>query len=137
MPTNNHHNSALKLNNLQGTSLFYKTKRNMNFEFSIYYHPYIDELIEKLNKDGLIYSLDPEYLKLLTNDLNELYTPGSWTKPFPFEEIDVSDDGPYSIYNWELFFHAPLSVACHLSKNKKFEEARNLCHFIFYPITEN
>lgn len=137
MPTNNHHNSALKLNNLQGTSLLYKTKRNMNFEFSIHYHPYIDELIEKLNKDGLLSILDPEYLKLLKNDLNELYTPGSWTKPFPFEEIDVSDDGPYSIYNWELFFHAPLAVACHLSKNQKFEEARNWFHFIFNPTTEN
>jgi hypothetical protein len=32
------------------------------------------------------------------------------------EEIDVSDHGPYANYNWELFFHIPLTIAVHLSK---------------------
>ena len=53
--------------------------------------------------------------------------------PFPKHEIDVSDDGPYSIYNWELFFHAPVLVATHLSKNQRFEEAQRWFHYVFDP----
>ena len=43
-------------------------------------------------------------------------------------------DGAYSSYNWELFFHAPLLIANPLSKNQRFEEARDWYHFIFNPI---
>src|SRR6185503_10130418 len=63
-----------------------------------------------------------------------LYQPGSHVlASFPREEIDVSDDGPYSVYNWELFFHAPLIIAVHLSTNQRFEEAQRWFHRIFDP----
>jgi hypothetical protein len=53
---------------------------------------------------------------------------------YPKEVVDFSPDGAYSPYNWELFFHAPLLVANALSKNQRFEEARDWYHFIFNPI---
>ena len=43
-------------------------------------------------------------------------------------------DGAYASYNWELFFHAPLLIANALSRNQRFEEARDWYHFIFNPI---
>jgi hypothetical protein len=52
----------------------------------------------------------------------------------PREDVDFTPDGAYSSYNWELFFHAPLLIANALSKNQRFEEARNWYHFIFNPL---
>jgi hypothetical protein len=53
---------------------------------------------------------------------------------YPQEVVDFTPDGAYSPYNWELFFHAPLLIANSLSKNQRFEEARDWYHFIFNPI---
>jgi len=53
---------------------------------------------------------------------------------FPREDVDFTPDGAYSPYNWELFFQAPLLIANSLSKNQRFEEARDWYHFIFNPI---
>ncbi len=53
---------------------------------------------------------------------------------YPREVVDFTPDGAYSPYNWELFFHAPLLIANSLSKNQRFEEARDWYHFIFNPI---
>jgi len=53
---------------------------------------------------------------------------------YPVEDVDFTPDGAYSPYNWELFFHAPLLIANSLSKNQRFEEARDWYHFIFNPI---
>ncbi len=55
-------------------------------------------------------------------------------KYYPGEIVDFSPDGAYSPYNWELFFHAPLMIANQLSRNQRFEEAREWYHFIFNPI---
>jgi hypothetical protein len=57
-------------------------------------------------------------------------------QPGPARNIDFTFDGAYSIYNWELFFHAPLLIAVHLSQNQKFQDAQNWFHYIFNP-TDN
>jgi hypothetical protein len=56
--------------------------------------------------------------------------------PYPVNSLDFSIGGAYSIYNWELFFHAPLLIAIHLSQNQKFQDAQNWFHYIFKP-TDN
>jgi hypothetical protein len=53
---------------------------------------------------------------------------------YPKEDVDLTPDGAYSPYNWEIFYHAPLLIANSLSKNQRFEEARDWYHFIFNPI---
>jgi hypothetical protein len=53
---------------------------------------------------------------------------------YPDEVVDFSPDGAYAPYNWELFFHAPLLIANQLSKNQRFEQARDWYHFIFNPL---
>jgi hypothetical protein len=61
--------------------------------------------------------------------------PESFVTPgYPKEIVDFSPNGAYLSYNWELFFHAPLLMANSLSKNQRFEEARDWYHFIFNPI---
>jgi hypothetical protein len=51
---------------------------------------------------------------------------------YPVEDVDF-EDGAYAIYNWELFFHAPLLVADRLSKNQRYEDAQAWFHYIFDP----
>lgn len=56
--------------------------------------------------------------------------------PYPVKNLDFTYDGAYSIYNWEVFFHAPLLIAVHLSQNQKFQDAQHWFHYIFDP-TDN
>jgi hypothetical protein len=53
---------------------------------------------------------------------------------YPMEVVDFTQKGSYSLYNWELFFHAPLMIAERLNQNQRFEEAQQWFHYIFNPI---
>jgi receptor-binding and translocation channel-forming TcA subunit of Tc toxin len=56
------------------------------------------------------------------------------TSFYPKENVDFSLAGAYASYNWELFFHVPLLIANTLSRNQRFEEAREWYHLIFNPL---
>jgi hypothetical protein len=58
-------------------------------------------------------------------------------QPYPVKELDFSVSGAYSAYNWELFFHVPLTIAIHLSKNQRFAEAQRWFHFLFDPTDDS
>jgi hypothetical protein len=62
--------------------------------------------------------------------------PAVVTEPYPVKNIDFTSNGAYALYNWEIFFHAPLLIAVHLSQNQKFQDAQNWFHYIFNP-TDN
>jgi receptor-binding and translocation channel-forming TcA subunit of Tc toxin len=116
------------------------------YEFQNFFHPYVGELIGELNRHSLagMFELagrvDPDHHK---NELSDdfftrfytlLDTSSDLVKIEYFrKEIDVSNDGPYANYNWELLFHLPLAIAVHLSKNQRFAEARRWFHYIFDP----
>jgi hypothetical protein len=53
--------------------------------------------------------------------------------PYPVRDLDFTFRGPYAVYNWEIFYHAPLAIAMHLSRNQRFEEAQRWLHVIFDP----
>lgn len=55
----------------------------------------------------------------------------------PVKDLDFTSSGAYAVYNWELFFHAPLTIAIHLSKNQRFEEAQHWFHYIFDPTDDS
>jgi len=57
--------------------------------------------------------------------------------PFPVKELDFTSGGAYAVYNWELFFHIPLSIAMSLSKNGRYAEARQWFHYIFDPTDDS
>ncbi len=58
-------------------------------------------------------------------------------RPYPVKDLDFSVGGAYSIYNWELFFHAPLMIAIQLSQNQQFQDAQNWFHAIFDPTDDS
>jgi len=76
---------------------------------------------------------------LYFDDFASRYSPDitSVTQPYPVKNLDFTYNGAYSIYNWELFFHAPLLIAIHLSQNQKFQDAQNWFHYIFDPTDDS
>lgn len=122
------------------------TETKFHYKFDNFFHPFIGEMIAKLNRESLKGMLDPSWQKTLktadpiTNPaqdfFNIIYRPQDSyvvsVKHFA-KEIDVSDHGPYSNYNWELLYHVPMTIAVHLSKSQRFAEAQRWFHFIFDP----
>lgn len=52
---------------------------------------------------------------------------------FLSDGAQVDFNGPYGIYYWELFFHAPMMIAMKLNSNQKFSEAQKWFKYIFDP----
>lgn len=57
--------------------------------------------------------------------------------PFPVDDIDFDIDGGYAVYNWELFFHIPLTLAIHLSRNGQYQDAMSWFHYVFNPTDDS
>jgi hypothetical protein len=58
-------------------------------------------------------------------------------QPHPVKDLDFSYNGAYSAYNWELFFHVPLTIAIHLSRNQRFAESQRWFHYLFDPTDDS
>ena len=125
-----------------GSMSFYRFNFR-HFHFKNYYHPFVCDFAKMVNNPlkGIPALMSREtQLKNTGFSFLQTYRPTECvveqaTEDFyPKEEVDFSPDGAYSPYNWELFFHAPLLIANSLSKNQRFEEARDWYHFIFNPL---
>ncbi|MDH4471692.1 MAG: neuraminidase-like domain-containing protein [Fluviicola sp.] len=127
----------------------YPMLKGLNFQFHGFYHKYVDEFIKNFNTKGVDGLLTIANQKLGERSFN--YTPTAdnstrfkqnWgpqsnvSTPYPHELIDFSENGAYSQYNWELFFHVPMLIANRLSKNQRFEEAMNWYHYVFNPTSD-
>lgn len=109
--------------------------------FNTFYHPYVLAFLAILDIEGpdVLFSRTvegaPYYEGADPSVFFLSYGPRPTTVmlPFPREDVDFSLAGPYSEYNWELFFHAPLLIADRLMKNQRFAEARRWLQYIFNP----
>ncbi len=129
--------------------------RNLEYRFYSHFHPYVGDLIQRLSENAVdgLQDADTEVVAgkaLATGEprpslYDEIFSasayqpndgPNGVVKREPVKELDFSSSGPYSVYNWELFFHVPLTVAIHLSQNQRFEEALRWFHYVFDP-TDN
>jgi peptidoglycan hydrolase-like protein with peptidoglycan-binding domain len=124
----------------------FNQRPNTKYSFHTFYHPYVCALISILNRRGLgqmlrrEVQLDPHKFmpgdtSIMPFNFQAVYAPANdlVAQPYPTEEMDFSFSGPYSSYNWELFFHTPLLIADRLGKNQRFEEAAKWFHYIFNP----
>ncbi|TET67941.1 MAG: hypothetical protein E3J56_12115 [Candidatus Aminicenantes bacterium] len=115
---------------------FYEAHYQFKLLFKNFYHPFTCLFAKEIYNrgiDGLMkreVQLKDNYFDFIGN-----YSPASVVNPeYPQEVVDFDPDGSYSLYNWELFFHAPLMIATQLSKNQQFEEAMQWFHYIFHPM---
>jgi hypothetical protein len=115
-----------------------------SIQFSTLFHPQTQRFQQVLRESGtdLLLALETQFdlqalsrLNALPLNLFTLY-PNVW-KNIPKLDVDFSPNGAYSQYNWELFFHLPFTVATHLAKNQRFEEARQWFHYIFNPTDDS
>lgn len=118
-------------------------------EFHTFYHPYSSQFVQRLNQGGLpnLLASDTDLTSDEGSTFEEAYDPnfthGLVQKPGDFdtrtyykENVCFDVYGANAIYNWELFFHAPLYIATRLSQNGRFEEAMKWFHYIFDPTTD-
>lgn len=110
-----------------------------SYSFDAFFHPLVHRLVEELNRRSLKGLLDPDFHAGLAQEFfAAAYDPRPEDKQvaygaYPRKEIDLSAAGPYAIYNWELLFHLPVTIAVHLSKNQRFAEAARWFHYVFDP----
>ncbi len=125
-----------------------RTKINDEFTANVFYHPYVDLFQRVVNRYGYKELLSPSsensLLKrqLISNDI--LFTRIENDKNFNFYahpnlvsypkmEIDFFRTSAYGSYNYELFFHIPLTMSERLMALGRYDEARNWLHYIFNP----
>lgn len=129
--------------------LVVKTERVLRYRFHAHFHPYVTELVERLI-EGSVSGLQEADTETLVRDGRVLpafseslfssnrYGPtGMVSGPHPVKDLDFRASGAYSVYNWELFYHVPLTVAIHLSRNHRFQEAMQWLHYIFDPTDDS
>ena len=76
---------------------------------------------------------------LFADFFDAVYNPNTTLvqRPYPVKDLDFTYSGAYSVYNWELFFHVPITIAIHLSKNQRFGEAQRWFHYLFDPTDDS
>jgi hypothetical protein len=95
-----------------------------------FYHPFAHELLGKLmtgNLDALF-----AYYLTLTDPLKADAYGGNGIAPngtAPYHELNRA----YSLYNWEAGFHAPMLLVDRLLKSQQFDQALQMCHYVFNP----
>ena len=119
-----------------------QTLPTYHYNFFPFYHPYTALFMRELNRSGLdgllnrrIQTAPQTYYPGNAFDFNS-YSPGSMSLPDKTaknDRVDFERYGAYALYNWEIFFHAPLMIACKLSQNQRFEEAMRWFHYLFDP----
>lgn len=133
------------------------TTRTVSYRFSPHFHPYVAELVKRLiaasvrgfeaadteyqNANGTVITLpDGKPRPVLYDELfsSPSYQPTELVEqPYPVKDLDFTTSGAYAVYNWELFYHVPLTIAMHLSKNQRFEDAQKWFHYLFDPTDDS
>lgn len=137
-------------------------EREVSYRFYLHQHPYVQQLVQRLLRTGTsgLQAADTDYLRqpdgsfeTLPNgkfkpvlysdffakayDPNLELVPDTKESPHPVKDLDFTSSGAYSVYNWELFYHVPITIAIHLSKNQRFAEAQRWFHFLFDPTDDS
>jgi hypothetical protein len=139
-------------------------ERKLSYQFYSHFHPYTAELVRRLIAKSVsgLQATDTEYLQnddgslktfpathpnemlrgkpipKLYEDFFATYDPSDLVQqPHPVKDLDFTSSGAYAVYNWELFYHVPITIAIHLSKNQRFQEAQHWFHYIFDPTDDS
>lgn len=108
---------------------------NLDLTFFNFYHPYINNLIMDLNREGEISAIINREVQMKEeDDFEGRYVPLLVSQPYPIKNFEFERSYSYSIYNWELFYHIPMLIGDYLSQEQKFEEAQQWYHLIFNPL---
>jgi hypothetical protein len=119
----------------------YRPNYRAEYKFLPNYHPFVPLFIRQLNAGGLDRFFDRDLQwnpagvqGIAPFDFHAYYKPADTVlTPYPTEGVDFDYQAPDSIYNWELFYHAPFQIGESLSTNQRFEEAKHWYEYVFNP----
>jgi hypothetical protein len=113
----------------QRTSVTYTDIDKTTLKFC---HPFIHELMGELATGGLDRLFD-YYTTAIPDDSatvpRKVDAFGGDAQPVVYHELKR----PYSLYNWEAAFHAPMFLVDRLLAAKQFDQALKMCHYVLNP----
>lgn len=121
-----------------------QTPFQIRYTFHRFYHPYTNLFWHEIFNGGLasLYqpalqaspaTVDPSHSDNFSFQGTYSPVPGRVHWGEDGEIIDFTRSAPYSVYNWELFFHLPYYIAQSLKQNQQFDDALAWLHYIFNP----
>ncbi|MCL6542206.1 MAG: hypothetical protein K6T87_16745 [Roseiflexus sp.] len=146
-----------RLGETKKTKYFIVQERTLRYRFFLHQHPYVQQLMQRLLRKGTpgLQAADTDYVKKADGSFETLpdgkfkpvlyadffktaYNPSALVQtPYPVKDLDFSSGDAYAVYNWELFYHVPLTIAMHLSKNGRYAEAQRWFHYLFDPTDDS
>jgi hypothetical protein len=130
---------AVSKHDLGSSTYFYPTRNYVLFRNL--FHPHVTDFIRLLNQGG-IETLLATSTQSLNNDgggnrfVSEYQPTSRVATPFPLEKVDFSD-GAYGVYNWELFFHAPMLMTDVYEAAGMFDDAERCLRYVLDPTAGN
>ncbi len=111
------------------------------YRFDLFNHPYVNSFRHAIAARGLEGLLRPaeqadDGLQYQEVDVSTTYQPvaANFDDSLPLKlYVDFRHTSAFGVYNWELFFHIPFSVAISLTREGRYEEAQRWFHYIFDP----
>ena len=95
-------------------------------------HPFVHELLGELAVGGLDTLFD-YYANKIPDDSatvpHKVEAFGGDAQPIVYHELKR----PYSLYNWEAAFHAPMLLVDRLLNAQQFDQALKMCHYVLNP----
>jgi hypothetical protein len=107
------------------------------YDFETFYHPYAQTFLRELEIGGVSRLMsrnlqtDPQVVRgsPITFNFQSIYAPSHVSTPYPgtagasdagetWLDFDASSRGAYSLYNWELFYHAPMFGVASYAESK-------------------
>jgi len=97
-----------------------------------FFHPFAHDILGKVVASGLDTLFD-YYTNKIPNDSatvpHKIEAFGGDAQPIVYHELKR----PYSLYNWEAAFHAPMLLVDRLLAAQQFDQALKICHYVLNP----
>jgi hypothetical protein len=100
-----------------------------------FYHQFSHQLLSSVNGFPNLDYLFATYGKQLPAVQSTAFGEGDvttaddGTQYYQYDELSTT----YSLYNWEVGFHAPMELAESLFQSQQFDSALDICHYVFDP----
>lgn len=100
-----------------------------------FFHPFAHELLGKLAGGGLDTLFD-YFANNIPDDSGKVPRKAEAFGGDPQATVYHELKRPYSLYNWEAAFHAPMLLADRLLSAKQFDQALKMCHHVLNPYAQ-
>ena len=126
----------------------------VRYVFHPFYHPFTHLFWNQLAAGGFKLLYDPNLQQnpdQIDPSGSDVFSFKNWYQPVTSrvwwdhddvtgqdrQYLDFNYNSPFSVYNWEIFYHIPLYIAQLLSQNQQFEDAQKWFHYIFDPTRQS